>query len=75
MKDCDPKKELSYLMYSYLNHLHGRAMSPKVPMNGFEWIKICLSLMKILQKTMIKKVMQDIFLKLMSKFSKQLHEL
>ena len=38
-KDYDKNKELSYIKYWDVNNLHGWAMSQKVPVNNFEWIK------------------------------------
>lgn len=73
MKDYYPDKE-SYFMHWYLNNLYGWVMSKKLSINGFQWIKIHLSLMNILQKTMIDKKMWDIFLKFMPTFSEHLHE-
>ena len=39
MKDYDKNKELSYIKYWNLNNLYGWAMSQKLPVNNFEWIK------------------------------------
>ena len=39
MKDYDKNKELSYIKYWDLNNLYGWAMSQKLPVNNFEWIK------------------------------------
>ena len=39
MKDYDKNKELSYLQYCDVNSLYGWAMSQKIPVNNFEWIK------------------------------------
>ena len=39
MKDYDKNKELSYLQYWDVNNLYGWAMSQKLPVNNFEWIK------------------------------------
>ena len=39
IKDYDKKKELSYLQYWEVNNLYGWAMSQKLPVNNFEWIK------------------------------------
>ena len=39
MKDYDKNKESSYLSYCDLNNLYGWAMSRKLPINNFQWIK------------------------------------
>ena len=39
MKGYDKNKELSYLQYWDVNNFYGRAMSQKLPVNNFEWIK------------------------------------
>ena len=39
IKDYDKNKELSYLQYCYVNNRYGWAMSQKLPVNNFEWIK------------------------------------
>ena len=39
MKDYDKNKESSYIQDWDLNNLHGWAMSQKLPVNHFEWIK------------------------------------
>ena len=39
MKDYDKNKESSYLSYWDLNNLYGWAMSGKLPINNFQWIK------------------------------------
>ena len=39
MKNYDENKESSYIQYWDVNNLCGQAMSQKVPVNNFEWIK------------------------------------
>ena len=39
MKNYDKNKEASYPKYWDVNNLYGWAMSQKVPVNNFEWIK------------------------------------
>ena len=39
MKDYNKNKESSYLKYWDVNNLYGWAMSQKLPVNKFKWIK------------------------------------
>ena len=39
MKNYDKNTESLYLMYSEANNLYGWAMSQKLPVGGFKWIK------------------------------------
>ena len=39
MKNYDKNKESSYIQYWDVNNLYGWAMSQKLPVNNFEWIK------------------------------------
>ena len=39
IKDYDKNKESLYLQYCYVNNRYGWAMSQKLPVNNFEWIK------------------------------------
>ena len=39
MSDYDKRKIISYLMYLDANNLYGWAMSQKLPVSGFKWIK------------------------------------
>ena len=38
MKDYDKNKEPSFLIYTDYNNLYGKAMSEKLPVDGFEWV-------------------------------------
>ena len=49
MKNYDKDKESSYIMYLDINNQYGRAMSQKLPVDGFGWKKkIDLNSMKSL---------------------------
>ena len=39
MKIYDNNNELSYIEYSDANNLYGWAISQKLPVNGFKWVK------------------------------------
>ena len=39
MKNYDKNKECSYIQYLDANNLYGWAMSQKLPVNGFKWVK------------------------------------
>ena len=65
MRDYAKNKELLYLQYWDGNNLCGWAMSRKLPVNNLNLIDDFLNLMKISEKAIRKKVMEDIFLKLM----------
>ena len=62
MKDYDKNKESSYIQYWDANNLYGWAMLQKLPVNNFEWIKDTSQFNEYFIKTIMKKVMKDIFL-------------
>ena len=39
MENYDENKESSYIQYLDANNLYGRAMSQKLPVNGFKWVE------------------------------------
>ena len=39
MKDYDKNKESSYIQYWDVNNFYDLAMSPRLPVNNFEWTK------------------------------------
>ena len=39
MKNYDKNSESSYIEYLDANNLHGWAMSQKLPVKGFKWVK------------------------------------
>ena len=62
MKKYDKNKELSYLQYWDVNNLYGWTMSQKLPVNNFQWIKDTSQFKEdFIKKTIMKKMMQDIF--------------
>ena len=46
MNNYDKNIESSYLMHLDANNLYGWAMSQKLPVDGFKWVKVCSCLMK-----------------------------
>ena len=52
-------------MYWDINNLYGWAMSQNLAVDGLSGLKIYLNLRKISSKAVMKKVMKDIFFKLM----------
>ena len=54
IKDCDKKKESSYIQYWNVNSLYGWAMSQKL--NNFQWIKDTSQYNEVHKKAMMKIV-------------------
>ena len=65
MKEYDKNKESSYLKYWDVNNLYGWAMSQKLPVNNFEWIEDTFQFNEDIIKNIMKKVLKDIFSRLM----------
>ena len=70
MKNYDRNTASLYLMYLDANNLYGWAMSHKLPVNGFEWVKKLSKFDERFIKNMMKTVIRDIFLKLMLSIQK-----
>ena len=64
MKDYDKNKQSSYLQYWDLNNLYGSAMLQKLSVINLEWIKDTSQFKEDFIKNIMKKVIKDIFLKL-----------
>ena len=65
IKSFDKNKELPYLQHLNVNNLYCWAMSQKLPVNNFGWIKDTSQFKKDFIKTIMKNMMKDFFLKLM----------
>ena len=65
MNNYDKKIDSSYIIYRILdgNNLYGRAMSQKLPVNGFKCVKKLSKFNEDLKKNMMKIVIEDILLK------------
>ena len=61
MKDYDKSKESLYLQDWYVNNLRGWEMLQKLPVNNLEWTKDTSQFNEGLIKTIMKKVVEDIF--------------
>ena len=75
MQDYDKNKELPCFQYWNANKLHSQAMLQKLLVNNFQWIKDISQFNDDLIKNYNEKVIKDVFLKLMFKYTKKLHEL
>ena len=65
MKDYDKNKKSSYLKYWDVNILYDWAMLQEFPVNKFKWVEDLISQFnEDFIKTTMKKVMKDIFSKL-----------
>ena len=73
IKNYDKNKESSYLQYWDVSNLHELAMSQKLPLNNFERIEDTSQFKEDSIKIIMKKVMKDIFIRLMFNIEK-LHE-
>ena len=60
MKDYDENKDDYFLIYTDYNNLYGKAMSEKLPVDGFEWVEDLSIIDEDFIKIMMKIVMWDI---------------
>ena len=75
MKDYDKNKESSYLKYWDVNNLYGWAMSQKLPVNNFEWIKDTSQFNKDFIKNYNEESDEGYFLEVDVQYLKNLYEL
>ena len=74
MQDYDKNKELPCFQHWNANKLYSWAMLQKLLVNNFQWIKDISRFNDDLIKKYNEKVIKDVFLKLMFKYTKKLHE-
>ena len=76
LNDYDKNKESSYLQYWDVNNfLHGWAMSQKLPVNNFEWIKYTFQFAEDFIKDHNEKSGKGYFLEVDDQYTEKLHEL
>ena len=75
MKHYNKNKESSYIKYWDVNNLYIWAMPQKLPVNNFEWIKDTCQFNEDFIKTIMKKVVKDIFFEVDVQYLQKLHEL
>ena len=75
LKDYDKNKESSYLKYWDVNNLYGWAMSQKLPVNNFEWIKDTSQFNEDFIKNYNEESDEGYFLEVDVQYLEKLHEL
>ena len=75
MKDYDKNKESSYLQYWDVNNLYGWAVSQKLSVNNFQWIKDISQFNKGFIKNYNEESDEGCFLEVDIQYLKNLHEL
>ena len=74
-EDYDKSKETSYIQYWDVNNLNEWAISQKLPVNNFEWIKDTSQFHKDFIKSYNKESNDGCFLEVDVQYVKKLHEL
>ena len=75
MQNYDKNKESSYLKYWDVNNLYGWAMSQKLPVNNFEWIKDTSQFNEDFIKSYNEESDEGYFLEVDVQYPEKLHEL
>ena len=73
MKNYDKNKESSYLKYWDVNNLYGWAMSQKLPVNDFKWVKDLSKSDEPFLKSYNEKRKEGYFLEVDIQYPKNLH--
>ena len=74
MKDYDKNKESLYLQYWDVNNLYDWAMSQKLPVNDFEWIKYTPQFNKDFIKNNNEESHEGYFLEVDVQYLEKLHK-
>ena len=75
MKNYDKNKESSYIQYLDANNLYGWAMSQKLPVNGFKWVKDVSKINEEFIKNYDKDNDKGYILEVDVKYPRKLHDL
>ena len=75
MKDYDKNKESSYLQYRHVNNLYGWAISQKLPVNNFEWLKDTSQFNEDIIRNHNEESDEAYFLEVDVQYLEKLHEL
>ena len=75
VKDYDKNKNSPYIQYWDVNNSYGWAMTQKLPVNNFEWIKVTSSFSEDFIKIYNEKSDKGYFLEVDVQYSEKLHEL
>ena len=74
MKGYDKNEESSCIQYWDVNNLYGWAMSQKLPVNNFEWMKDTSQFKKDFMKNYNEESDEGYFLKVDIQYLEKLHE-
>ena len=75
LENYDKRKIVSYLMYIDANNLYGWAMSQKLPMDGFKWVKDLLKFNESFIKNYDEDSDEGYILEVDVEYPKNLHKL
>ena len=75
MKDYNKNKESSYIQYWDISNLYGCAMSQKLPVNNFEWIKDTFQFTEDFMKICDEESDEGYFLEVDVQYLEKLYEL
>ena len=74
MENYDENKESSYIQYLDANYLYGWAMSQKLPVNNFKWVKDTSRIIEEFMKNYNENSKKGYILEVDVKYPKKLHD-